>query len=411
VESSLKDGRTGRSSLTSELNPDERRKLRALLGSLQWLVAQLRFDLQFAVSALQGEPPTVGTILRANALLNEFLKDPAYEMVFQPIDIETAGLVVVTDSFLGNVTQTGSGEAGPLEKVYSQACYFVLLADAELLAGRPGRFNVLDTRSHRLARVCRSSYASETLGAEEAFDVGLLARGFPAAARGLPLQPKQEIDRSLNSIGLVVVVDAKDVHDKSNSDTSSFGSQKSLAFTVAWLRAVLRRRNTSLRWTATSNMFCDAGTKYMDVSHLRETLRRGSRSITYSPNFVKQVSKGKRSTAAKPSQVTELPGEALDGNDPLLGFLLKFAEHRGWHSQGNMGVNVAHGARSFRTPEPRFSSAQFPLRTSFARYELPTGERRWRVLERKTRYLEEANQHGLLTLAAPVLVTFFSKGD
>ena len=115
--------------------------------------------------------------------------------------------------------------------------------------------------------------------------------------------------------------------------------------------------------------------------------------------------------AAKPSQVTELPGEALDGNDPLLGFLLKFAEHRGWHSQGNMGVNVAHGARSFRTPEPRFSSAQFPLRTSFARYELPTGERRWRVLERKTRYLEEANQHGLLTLAAPVLVTFFSKGD
>ena len=32
-----------------------------------------------------------------------------------------------------------------------------------------------------------------------------------------------------------VVVDAKDVHDKGDSDTSSYGTQKSLAFTVAWL--------------------------------------------------------------------------------------------------------------------------------------------------------------------------------
>ncbi|CAE7844118.1 K02A2.6, partial [Symbiodinium necroappetens] len=62
--------KTRRSDLTASLAADERRKLRSLLGSFQWLVAQLRFDLQFPVSALQGETPTVGTILRANALLN-----------------------------------------------------------------------------------------------------------------------------------------------------------------------------------------------------------------------------------------------------------------------------------------------------------------------------------------------------
>ena len=57
------------------------------------------------------------------------------------------------------------------------------------------------------------------------------------------------------------VVDAKDVHDKGNSDTSSFGSQKSLAFTIAWMRSVLRRPNTALKWTATENMWVEAGTE------------------------------------------------------------------------------------------------------------------------------------------------------
>ena len=43
----------------SPLQPGELRQLRALLGSFQWLVAQLRFDMGFPVSALQGEKPTV----------------------------------------------------------------------------------------------------------------------------------------------------------------------------------------------------------------------------------------------------------------------------------------------------------------------------------------------------------------
>ena len=263
-----------RGSLTSELNPFEHKQLRALLGSFQWLVAQLRFDLAFMVSSLQGEKPTVGTLLRANTLCREFKANPTFELKFRPVDPFNGGLMIVTDSSLGNVTGSGSGEAAPLEKVYSQACYYVLIADADLMSGRPGRFNVLDMRSHRLARVCRSSYASETLGAEEAFDIGQLCRGFLATARGYSMQ-KKDVDASLNSVPMHVVVDAKDVHDKANSDTSSFGSQQSLAFTVAWLRAVLRRPNTRLKWTSPQNMFVDAGTKEMDLTHLRAILDAG----------------------------------------------------------------------------------------------------------------------------------------
>ena len=61
-------------------------------------------------------------------------------------------------------------------------------------------------------------------------------------------------DLAINAVKVTVVVDAKDVHDKGNGDTATYGSQKSLAFTVAWLRSILRKPNTSLKWTSTENM-------------------------------------------------------------------------------------------------------------------------------------------------------------
>ena len=38
--------------------------------------------MQFAVNSLQGEPATIGTILRANAVLKEFLADCDFELCF-----------------------------------------------------------------------------------------------------------------------------------------------------------------------------------------------------------------------------------------------------------------------------------------------------------------------------------------
>ena len=394
-----------RAELDSALSPSEHKQLRALLGSFQWLVAQVRFDMAFQVSSLQGEKPTVSTLLRANVLCRELKATKDFELVFRPVNPFAGGVMVVTDSSLGNVTVTGSAAATPLEKVFSQSCYYVLLADEELMRGRPGSFNVLDMRSHRIPRVCRSSYSAETLGAEEAFDVGQLCRGFMASLRGLSLQ-RQDVDRSLNSVGLTVVVDAKDVHDKANSDTSSFGSQKSLAFTVAWLRAVLRRSNTTLRWTSTENMWVDAGTKEMDPTHLRKILAAGHWSVEYSPNFLKQVSKGKSKSSTTPA-TCKIPGEPLVGNEPVMGHLLRLGEFRGWHQVEGMGVNVTYDARSFRTPEPRFAAAELPLRTSFGRFTLPSGQCQWRCLERCTEYAFLHNQHSLLEERVPILVTFF----
>ena len=399
-----------KSDLTSELNAGETRQLKALLGSFQWLVAQLRFDMAFPVSSLQGEKPTVGTMIKANSLVRQFQQDCSFELVFQAVDLEDCGIMVVCDAALGNVTLTGSAEGTVTDKVYSQSCYFVLIADRDLMEGRQGKFNVLDARSHRIPRVCRSTYGAETLSTEEGFDIGILCRGFLASLRGYnPVGRSGE--PAVNSVDLQVVVDAKDVFDKGNSDTSTFGAQKSMAFTVAWLRVQLRKGRTALKWTSTENMWVDGGTKLMDLSHLRRILKAGEWCVSYSPLFVKQVYKAARKQSVPVSSGKELPGEVISAGDPLMNHLLKICEQRGWHFIDNIGIHVAFNAKSFRTPEPRFSTNQFPCRTSFARFNMSSSQCEWRQLEKAVQYGRLANQHALIGCVAPILVTFFHSGS
>ena len=132
--------------------------------------------------------------------------------------------------------------------------------------------------------------------------------------------------------------------------------------------------------------------------------------MTYSPKFVKQVQKSaKRTTAlgSSSSSTTPLPGEAMAGDDPLMSHLLKLAERKGWHSLSGLGINVSKWAKSFRTPEPRFSADAMPFRTSLACFEV-NGQLFWRALERGVRFTALANQHALFQPAAHALVSVFS---
>ena len=113
--------RSRKSDPSSPLTTGENKQLRALLGSMQWLVAQLRFGMAFTVSRLQGERPTIATVLKANSALKEFQDTADFEMIFRPANPEKGGIMVVTDAALGNVTLEGVSDAATLEKVYSQA--------------------------------------------------------------------------------------------------------------------------------------------------------------------------------------------------------------------------------------------------------------------------------------------------
>ena len=388
------------------LTPSEQKSLRGVLGSLQWLVAQVRIDMSYPLSVLQGESPTVSTLLKANSLVKRFKQSSEFALWFRPMKLDGCGLIGVSDASLGNTMKSGGVGMDPMVRVYSQCGYLMLIGDSDMMSGREGHFALLDGRSHRLSRVCRSTYAAELLSAEETFDVGQYCRGVLAEALGYPMN-QRDVSACCDAVPLTVVVDAKDVFDKSTSDTPSYGSQKSLAFSVAWLRNLLRRPNCNIRWTATANMLADALTKDMDAEHLRKVLTCGKWCTRYSPQFVKQTGGQKRNSTTV-DRVTV--GKPLELDDPMFGRLLTLSESPGWHFEDDIPILVAKAAKSFRTPEPRFDSKEFNRRTSFGRFDTGNGSSEWRELERDVDYWG-TRKHALIGQDCSCLITCFRRSS
>ena len=229
--------------------------------------------------------------------------------------------------------------------------------------------------------------------------MSLYSRGLFAESKGFDVLDRKEAYNE--HIPVLLVTDAKDVFDKTSSDTPTYGSQKSLAFTVGWIREVLRKARTSIAWTATENMVIDCGAKEMSTDHLRAVLEKGHWSVTYNPSFVKQTAKSKRA----PRQLvcsSSLPGRVLSGSDPVVSHLMKLAEQPGWHLKGSTGIHVCRAAKSLRLGAPRFSPTEYPLRSTYGRFDTEEqGE--WRILEDRG----EHRTPRLIGDTAAVLVTFF----
>jgi len=398
-----------RCDLLSPLSPVESSQLKAMNGSLQWLVAQLRWDLGFRVSSLAGETgkPTVGSLLRGNAIIADAKASSDFEITYGPMDLENGGILVVTDSALGNVNVEGHHVGDKDDQTHSQATYLIGYCDPGILDGKTGRFVPLDGRSHRLPRVTRSSYGGETMSFEEGVDAGQLLRGMLAELRGHPMNTTKHSQAGMDSVPCMCVVDAKDVHDKISKDTASWGSMKSMAYTIAGLKQMFRRPNMSLRWTATENMFVDAGTKDMDSSHYAKILQSGLWSVTYCSTFIK--AKKTQAVSTREIDLEVLPGEIVKSR-VVYRELLGLAEKTGWLNDHPLGkVQIARNAASFRTSEPRHSPVDFPIRNSYAMYNF-SGAKHWRQIECNQRISNLANSHAGLpgNARAAVLVTVFS---
>ncbi|CAL1171968.1 unnamed protein product [Cladocopium goreaui] len=350
--------RDHRQNPSSPLNAQEQRQLRGALGSLQWLAGQCCFDLAFDVSALQREvPATIGTLLRANKVIKEAQATQEFKLRFHPIDFVKGGVMSITDAALGNVDSRGSTEVDKLEKVHNQSCYAIVLADEAMMSGGTGFFNLLNFRSHRLQRVCRSSYAAETLGAEEGLDAGELCI---AELRGQVMTDKQAFFK-VCLVPLMGVTDAKDCYDRVSQDVG-FGMQKI------------------------------SGTKHIDKTNLRKTLECGTWSVTCNEEFTKQTS---RKAKKADTTAADLPGRDPEVKDEkLMQYVYQLAEMVGWHYIDGTGIHVAHGAKSLRSPQPRFAVREYPWKT-------PNGPT-WYVVEERLEHLA-LRPPKRCTLALPLL--------
>ena len=93
-------------------------------------------------------------------------------------------------------------------------------------------------------------------------------------------------------------------------------------------------------------------------------------------------------------------------SDPMHRHVIQLGDVTGWHKREDCVIQVARNARSFRTPRPRFAPTDYPVRSSFGRFDGPTGAS-WRRLESNVQYEDLSNQHGMIGENASVLISCF----
>ena len=117
-----------------------------------------------------------------------------------------------------------------------------------------------------------------------------------------------------------------------------------------------------------------------------------------------------KAKSAKPkksaSLSSDLPGCAMNESDPMFQHVLSLGDSTGWHQKDGVVMQVARNARSYRTPRPRFLPSDYPLRSSFARFDSETGSA-WRRLESEVEYENLTNPQGMIGDTAAILISCF----
>ncbi|CAE7239464.1 RE2, partial [Symbiodinium sp. KB8] len=167
-----------------EATPEQIADNRSLVGALSWLSSQSRPDLQAGVSmsnklSAKAKEHQERVVLRAIPLDNAILlsyhdagwsnapqnhEDPYYQLY---VEDEESGRILE-----GPLAARPKKPKTTTPSVASQLGTIFLLAPKEILHGEPHKVSLLDWKSHSSDRVCRSTFASETMACADALEGG-----------------------------------------------------------------------------------------------------------------------------------------------------------------------------------------------------------------------------------------------
>ena len=165
-------------------------------------------------------------------------------------------------------------------KYRSVGGYFILIADPEILQGKPAKANVLAFHSGMTKRVCRSTLAAEASHLAEAVEAGdwITVLLEEALTGSLDLRGWPEI---IGRREKVYVTDARSVYDYLAKDANSTSSDKRMAIEGALLREAVRRPHSHVRWIDGQQNIADVLTKEKaDKTTLQQYLRDGLICLT-----------------------------------------------------------------------------------------------------------------------------------
>ena len=242
----------GRLQQDEVLTASEQREFRSIAGCLQWLGSQARPDVSPAISLCNHGQKTTITDLRSLAETLDYAKDTAkYGMIIQDVPLNRSSvLLTYSDASWANAAHSSS-----------QLGILVMITSPEAVHKKT-KAAILDWRSSRSPRVCRSTLAAEACAADEGSDRSdylnlMLSELFydkPAHLIG------SRLDR-------LHATDAKSLYDALISINPNV-SEKRVLVNIRAIQQCLTPQQT--RWVPTEEMYADGLTKMSPV--LRQQL-------------------------------------------------------------------------------------------------------------------------------------------
>ena len=271
----------------------------SLVGALSWLSSQTRPDLQVGVSLSQQcqKSPCVGDIRFTNALAKRAYEHYEEGILIRPVNLNQAVLLCYHDAGWANCPQSdddpyyaltneenaeGIMKDGPYEFhlrkakranscIASQLGGLYLLCDSAVLQGGRHRPSILDWKSSACDRVCRSTFAAETMGCATAIETGeYILRFLQTLVDGKLARSSSPLRYEIRFLS-----DCKSLFDTLTKDgIPRPPSCKRLAIDLAAIRDDLKCLGR-LAWVPTTAQLADHLTKPLKAGDWWDTLRGG----------------------------------------------------------------------------------------------------------------------------------------
>jgi len=253
--------------LSGEISPEEKLQMSSILGQLNWMARQGRYDLSYGVSHVQQLAAREGRV--ALEWLNKVVyraKQPAVQVVKRLKDWRNYIIVSASDAAYG--AQPGG---------YSQGGLVICIADKDILEGE-ANLTVVEAASMKIQRVVRCSMSAEVSMAATSYEHGDFVRAALAEILNRDFDlPEWKVWASAREHYLVI--DSKTGFDVLNNETQT--SDRKIQIDLAVLKQALMEAdiNAFVRWVPGHHLIADAMTKWYANNELERALAEGVWSL------------------------------------------------------------------------------------------------------------------------------------
>eukprot|EP00435_Cladocopium_sp_Y103_P058267 s440_g20.t1 len=249
------------------LTPEEKVQVSSLVGQLNWMSRQGRYDLSFGVSHVQQLAAKGGkeTLDWLNKVIYR-AKQPQVQLVRKLDDWRNFVVISASDAAYG--AQPGG---------HSQGGVVVGLADASILSGE-GKICVVEAASMKIQRVVRCSMSAEVSMAATAFEHGDFVRAALSEIIHRDFKLKQW-KLWASKWPHYLVIDAKTGYDVLTAETQT--TDRKIQIDLAVLKQALTDNATEafVKWVPGHHMIADAMTKWYSNGALTRALIEGLWSL------------------------------------------------------------------------------------------------------------------------------------